>query len=126
VSVRTAVPWAPLVQDTNGHLYGTTADGGSDACSPGGCGTIFSLDVGLGPFVETQTSSGKVGAVVKILGTGLTGATSVSFNGTQAVFTVASQSLITATVPAGATSGRVQVVTPGGTLLSNVPFRVLP
>lgn len=44
-----------------------------------GCGTIFSLSVGLGPFVETQTTSGKVGAAVKILGSDLTGATSVSF-----------------------------------------------
>jgi uncharacterized protein (TIGR03437 family) len=63
---------------------------------------------------------------VKILGTDLTGATSVSFNGTEAVFTVVAPSLITTTVPAGATSGRVQVVTPSRTLSSNVPFRVLP
>jgi uncharacterized protein (TIGR03437 family) len=76
--------------------------------------------------VETQTTSGKVGAVVKILGTDLTGATSVSFNGTAAPFTVVAPSLITATVPAGATSGKVEVVTPSGTLSSDVPFRVLP
>jgi hypothetical protein len=44
-----------------------------------------------------------VGADVKILGTDLTGATSVSFNGTAAVFTVVSPSLITTTVPTGAT-----------------------
>jgi uncharacterized repeat protein (TIGR03803 family) len=118
-------PNSPLVQDTNGHLYGTTVYGGSDACFLG-CGTVFSLSVGLGPFVETQTTSDEVGAVVKILGTDLTGATSVSFNGTAAAFTVVSPSLIAATVPAGATSGKVQVVTPSGTLLSNKPFRVLP
>jgi uncharacterized protein (TIGR03437 family) len=76
--------------------------------------------------VKTQTTSGMVGAAVKILGTDLTGATSVSFNGTAAAFTVVEPSLITTTVPAGATSGRVQVVTPRGTLSSNVPFRVLP
>ena len=69
---------------------------------------------------------GKVGATVKILGTDLTGATSVSFNGTAAVFTVVSSSEITTTVPAGASSGEVQVVTPGGTLSSNVAFRVVP
>jgi uncharacterized protein (TIGR03437 family) len=67
-----------------------------------------------------------VGGLVKILGTDLTGATSVSFNGTAAVFAVVSPSLITTTVPAGATSGTVQVVTPSGTLSSNVPFLVLP
>jgi hypothetical protein len=31
---------------------------------------------------------------------------------------------ITTTVPAGATSGKIQVITPGGTLVSNVAFRV--
>jgi uncharacterized protein (TIGR03437 family) len=76
--------------------------------------------------VETQRSYGTVGAVIKILGTDLAGATSVSFNGTAAAFTVVSPSLIAATVPAGATSGKVQVVTPSRTLSSNVPFRVLP
>jgi hypothetical protein len=117
-----------LVQDTNGTFYGTTNQGGtSTACFMGlGCGTVFSLSVGLGPFVETQRAYGTVGAVVEILGTDLTGATSVSFNGTAAAFTVVSPSLIAARVPAGACTGEVQVVTPSGTLLSNVPFRVLP
>jgi uncharacterized repeat protein (TIGR03803 family) len=103
-------------------FYGTTLM----AAETSNDGTVFSLSVGLGPFVETQRTSGKVGAVVKILGTDLTGATSVSFNGTAAAFTVVSPSLIAARVPAGATSGTVQVVTPSGTLSSNVPFRVLP
>jgi uncharacterized repeat protein (TIGR03803 family) len=114
-------PMAGLMQATNGEFYGTTADGGAN-----GFGTVFSLSVGLGPFVETQTTVGKVGAAVKILGTDLTGATSVTFNGTAAVFNVVAPSLITATVPAGATTGTVEVVTPGGTLSSNVPYRVAP
>src|ERR1017187_7189918 len=116
-----ATPYAGLVQDTNGDFYGTTAYGGL-----GGGGAVFRLSVGLGPFVKIQPPSGKVGAAVKILGTNLTGATSVSFNGTAAVFTVVSSSEITTTVPAGASSGEVQVVTPGGTLSSNVAFRVVP
>ena len=114
-------PETGLVQATNGDLYGTTFYGGAY-----NGGTIFRLSVGLGPFVETQPSSGNVGAAVNILGTDLTGATSVSFDGTAAVFTVVGHSLITATVPAGASSGEVQVVTPGGTLSSNVPFQVVP
>jgi uncharacterized repeat protein (TIGR03803 family) len=108
-----------LAQDTNGTLYGTTYNGGAN-----GPGTVYSLSVGLGPFVKTQTISGKVGAAVNTLGTTLAGATSVTFNGTAASFTVVSGSLITTTVPAGATTGTVQVVTPSGTLSSNVPFRV--
>jgi uncharacterized protein (TIGR03437 family) len=59
-----------------------------------------------------------------ILGTKLTGATSVTFNGTAAKFTVVSNSEITTTVPAGATTGEVKVVTPSGTLASNVSFQV--
>jgi uncharacterized repeat protein (TIGR03803 family) len=119
-------PAAGLVQDTNGNLYGTTADGGANACSGLTCGTVFSLSIGLPPFVETQPTAGKVGTTVKILGTNLTGATSVNFNGKAGTFTVASSSEITATVPAGATTGDLQVVTPSGTLSSNVSFRVLP
>jgi len=110
-----------LMQATNGTFYGTTTYSGAS-----NDGILFSLSVGLGPFVETQTTFGKVGEAVKILGTDLTGATSVSFNGTAAAFTVVGPSLIVATVPAGATSGRVQVGLPGGTLVSNEPFQVLP
>jgi uncharacterized repeat protein (TIGR03803 family) len=114
-------PEGGLIQGTNGDFYGTTSSDGAD-----GGGTVFSLSVGLGPFVKTQTTSGQVGAGVNILGTDLTGATSVTFNGTAATFTVVSQSLITTTVPTGATTGTAKVVTPSGTLSSNVPFRVLP
>jgi uncharacterized repeat protein (TIGR03803 family) len=115
-----------LLQDTNGNFYGTTFAGGAGTPCPGRCGTVFSLSVGLGPFVKTQPASGRVGGFVEILGTNLTGATSVSFNGTAAVFRVVLNSLIKTTVPEGATTGPVQVVTPGGTLSSNVPFRVRP
>ena len=76
--------------------------------------------------VETQTTSGKVGTKVIILGNKLKGATSVTFNGTAAVFEVVSRSEIKTTVPTGATTGPVQVVTPSGTLTSNVNFQVLP
>jgi uncharacterized protein (TIGR03437 family) len=61
---------------------------------------------------------------VQILGTNLTDVESVTFNGTPASFTIVSSSEITATVPAGATTGTIQVATPDGTLSSNVPFRV--
>jgi uncharacterized repeat protein (TIGR03803 family) len=120
------LPVAGLVQATKGDFYGTTSAGGDSCGGLSTCGTVFSLSVGLGPFVETQTTSGKVGAVVKILGNELTGATGVSFNGIAAEFKVSASSLITTIVPVGASTGTVQVMTPGGTLASNVPFRVLP
>jgi uncharacterized repeat protein (TIGR03803 family) len=108
-------PYGGLLQSTDGTFYGTTF---------GNRGTIFNLNVGLNPFVETRPSSGKVGAAVRILGTDLTGTTSVTFNGVAAAFTVVSASEVRATVPAGASSGIVVVTTPGGTLSSNTRFRV--
>src|ERR1039457_3482591 len=114
-------PYAGLVQDTNGDFYGTTTQKGGAAS-----GTVFSLSVGLGPFVKPRPPFGKVGAAIKILGTNLTGATSVSFNGTVAVFEVVSRSETPPPVPAGASSGEVQVVTPSGTLSSNASFSVVP
>jgi uncharacterized repeat protein (TIGR03803 family) len=109
-----AYPDGGLLQATDGNFYGTTS-------SPS---TVFSLSMGLGPFVKPEPSSGTVGSHVNILGTNLTGATSVTFNGTAAVFTVASSSEIETTVPAGATTGTIQVTTPGGTLNSTLAFRV--
>ena len=107
-----------LVQGTTGDLFGTAADGAN------GYGTIFRLSVGLGPFVKTLPTSGKVGATVRILGTDLTGTTNVTFNGSAAAFTVVRPSEITSIVPAGATTGTVEVIGPGGKLSSNVAFRV--
>jgi uncharacterized repeat protein (TIGR03803 family) len=119
-----AYPEAPLIQGTNGKFYGTTAAGGAECLED--CGTVFSLSVGLGPFVTTNPAAAKVAANVGILGTNLTGASSVTFNGGPgATFTVKSKTLIIAIVPSGATSGTVQVQLPGGPLSSNVPFVVL-
>jgi uncharacterized repeat protein (TIGR03803 family) len=110
-------PLAGLVQGTDGNFYGTTAGGGANSD-----GMVYSLSTGLGPFVETRPVFGKVGAAVIILGNNLIGTTDVSFNGTAAAFTVVSSTEITTTVPDGATTGRVKVTTPSGTLTSNANF----
>ena len=106
------------MQATNGTLYGTTYNGGA------GYGTIYSLSMGLGPFIEAVPPRDAVGHNLIILGSDLTGATSVTFNGTPATFTVVSATEIKTTVPAGAITGPLVVTTPGGTLSSNVIFRV--
>ncbi len=112
-----------LVQDTSGDFYGTTWNNEDGDLN---YGTVFRLSVGLGQFVKTWPPFGIAGAAVQILGTDLSGATSVSFSGASAAFTVVSGSHNRATVPIGAATGSVQVVTPGGTLSSNAPFRVSP
>jgi uncharacterized repeat protein (TIGR03803 family) len=123
-----SLPAAPLTQATNGSIYGTTPSGGiglEGDCGRG-CGTVFSLDMGLNPLVETVSASGEAGGDVTILGNNLTGATGVAFNGTAATFTVVSSTEITTTVPTGATTGFVTVTTPAATLTSNKEFRVEP
>jgi uncharacterized repeat protein (TIGR03803 family) len=109
-----------LLQATDGTFYGTTAEGGTS-----NNGTIFSFSNGLGPLVEIVPTAAKVGAHVIILGNNLAGSTAVSFNGTAALFTVVSDSEITATVPTGATTGTISVTTSTGTLNSNPAFRIL-
>jgi hypothetical protein len=64
--------------------------------------------------------------MIRILGTDLAHVSGVLFNGGAAVFTLVSRSEIVATVPAAASSGKLQVITPAGTLTGNARFRVLP
>jgi hypothetical protein len=118
-------PTVGVVQATDGNFYGTTSYGGTSTNCGGGCGTVFRVGVeGLSPFVETLPTSGQVETAVFILGSNLAGTTSVTFNGIPAEFTVVSSTEINATVPTGATTGKVKVQTPLGTLTSNVSFRV--
>ncbi len=110
----------PLFQGTSGILYGATLYGAPPCCY----GTIFSLSDSIPPLVETVPVAGKVGQSVLILGSGLTGSSSVKFDGVKASFTVESDTYIKSTVPAGAKTGTVSVVTPTGTLNSNPQFVV--
>jgi uncharacterized repeat protein (TIGR03803 family) len=116
-------PLGDLLQATDGNFYGTTVQGGVS----GALGTIFSVSTGLGPFVQSISSSGKVGATVTILGTNLTGSTAVNFGAGPATFKVNSTgTAITTSVPAGATTGPINVVMPSGTLAGNAAFKVVP
>ena len=120
-----ASPVVSLFQHTNGTLYGDTDGGGHSIGYPPN-GVLFSLNVGLGPFVSLLPYSGKVGKTIEFLGQGFTGTTGVSFNGTAASFKVVSDTYLTATVPSGAKTGSVTVTTPSGALRSNKTFRVAP
>jgi uncharacterized repeat protein (TIGR03803 family) len=114
-------PEITLLQDTTGTLYGETFGGGSD-----GAGVFYSLDDALPAFVSLVSTSGKVGDSVEILGQGFNGTKSVSFNGKAAHFKVVSATSLTATVPAGASTGSVTVTISGSTLTSNHIFIVTP
>jgi len=113
-------PSASLLQHTNGKFYGTAEAGGIY-----GEGALYSLDMGLGPFITFVRPAGKAGKTAQILGQGLTGTTSVTFNGVEAAsFNVVSDTYLTAVVPSGAITGSVVVATPTGTMTSNVNFRI--
>jgi hypothetical protein len=77
------------------------------------------------PVVSAVTpGSGWPGTTVNLTGSGFTGATGVSFNGTAATFSVSSDSQLSATVPAGASTGPIAVTSPAGTGTSSSPFTV--
>lgn len=94
---------------------------------PGGTATSTTTFTVL-PAPPTLTgfnpTSGPVGSTVVITGTNFSSASSVTFNSVSALFTVNSATQITATVPAGATSGTIAVSTPGGTATSATGFTV--
>jgi uncharacterized repeat protein (TIGR03803 family) len=109
-----------LTQGTNGKLYGLTNAGGAHAN-----GTFFSLNVGLAPFASLLPSSGKVGSKIGILGQGFSASSIVKFNGVKATTVVPTgKTFLLATVPAGATDGKVTVTTGTTTLTSAQTFIV--
>jgi hypothetical protein len=75
--------------------------------------------------VSLMHNPAKVGQLFGVLGQGLTGTTSVFLDGVPASFSVVSDALIKATVPAGAATGYVTVTTPSGTLTRNMAFHVI-
>ena len=120
------LPYATLLQHTNGILYGDTYQGGTGTqCGTFGCGVFYSLNMGLKSFVSLVSTTGKVGKTVEILGQGFKGTTAVSFNGVPAAFKVVSNTYMTAVVPIGATTGFITVMTPKTKLKSNKKFRVI-
>jgi uncharacterized repeat protein (TIGR03803 family) len=115
-------PIGALVQGSDGNFYGTTQGQRRTDCAHNICGTVFQFGIGL----NLQPTSGAVGRTVGIVGLNLTGATKVSFRGVSTAFTVVSGTKISAIVPAGAATGPVTVITPGGALTSNTSFVVMP
>ncbi|HEY8029287.1 MAG TPA: IPT/TIG domain-containing protein [Gaiellaceae bacterium] len=101
----------------SGHIAVTTA---------GGTATTIRVYVVIpAPTITSFTpTSGVQGTHVMIHGSGFTGATSVKFHGKAATFTVVSDSVINAVVPAAATTGHIAVTTPGGAATSAATFTI--
>jgi hypothetical protein len=92
--------------------------------------TITVGDVNETPTITSFTpTSGPVGTSgIVVTGTNFTsaGAATVKFNGTTATATVNSNTQLTATVPSGATTGRITVQNADGTGTSPTDFTVTP
>jgi uncharacterized repeat protein (TIGR03803 family) len=115
-----ALPDASMVEFTDGLFYGVCEQGGSS-----GDGTLWTINTGLKPFLNLSTTSGKVESTVGILGQDFDSSSVVKFNGVAATkITLSGTTYITATVPAGATDGKVTVTTGTTTLTSTQTFIV--
>ena len=75
---------------------------------------------------SVSPASGTIGAEVTITGSEFLGVTEVRFGAAPSVFRVDSASEIIATVPAGASTGAVEVTGPRGTASSPNAFTVIP
>jgi len=79
----------------------------------------------VGPAITSfSPTSGPAGTAVTIAGTILAGATEVRFNGAAGTIVSNSDTQIVVTVPTGATTGPITVVTPNGQATSASPFTV--
>jgi hypothetical protein len=81
--------------------------------------------VGAAPTITSfNPTEGRPGSTVTIVGTNLSGATSVGFNGTKATITSDTATKIKVTVPVGATTGKIRVQTPSGSVKSTSKYTV--
>lgn len=121
-------PSTPLMQHTNGLLYGFTVHGGdTSVCQGDGCGVMYSLDIGAPEFATLSNTSGKEGVRIGIFGQGFGRSSVVKFGGTKATaVTPSGTTFLSATVPTGALTGPVTVTTDSTTLTSSRTFAVTP
>ncbi len=123
-----SLPEAGVIQAANGKIYGTAVAGGTVAKGKQASGTVWSLDAGLPApkpaAAAFSPASGAVGSTVLIRGNNFVGTTAVTFNGVSASFQVLNVRFISATVPAGATTGPIAVTNAGGTTQTRNNFTV--
>lgn len=78
----------------------------------------------VGVAIVRISKAGKVGGKAKIKGFNLIDATEVLINGVEAEIVKATDKVVIATVPEGATSGLITVTTPSGSAISATEFTV--
>jgi hypothetical protein len=97
----------------------------SKECSAVGYTSSFAVVLSTAPTVDAfSPSTAPIGTQVTITGINLGGATSVTFDGISARIVSDSTTRIVTSVPRGAMTGPIKVVTPIGTASSPAPFAV--
>ena len=117
-------PEAPLMQHTNGIIYGSNSGGNAVTG-----GTLFELNIGAAPFISlvTPVYSGKEASTVGILGPGFSSKSVVEFGGTKATTTkVSGTTYILAKVPTGALTGDITVTTGSTVLSTTASYKITP
>ncbi|MFN5026249.1 MAG: IPT/TIG domain-containing protein [Bacteroidota bacterium] len=124
VAVPTA--WTTQFTTTSNSSTGIASVGGLS--STGSFITFTGTELAAPPTITVVSpSAASIGAAVTIRGTLFTGASAISFNGVaQTVYTVVNDTIITTTVPAGATTGPIQITNSFGTGTSAFNFTVIP
>jgi hypothetical protein len=124
---------ATFTVDSDSELHTTVPSGATNSyitiVTPLGsitaAGVLFVVTASPPTISSFTPSSGPVGTSVDIHGANFTGASSVTFNGAAATYTVNSDSEVHASVPSGASSGLIGITTSGGTGASSASFTVL-
>jgi len=112
----------PLLH-TNGKIYGMTFHGGAHVSD----GVLYSMDVGLKPFVEPlNLHFAKDNTSVPLLGQGFTTATGVLFGTGAGTLTVTNDTFASGKILSGATTGVITVNEPGGNLTTLQNFKIVP
>ena len=123
---------AGVTLSNSGTLAGTPSQVGSfpisltvsNGVSPDATQAFMLTVIGHPTITSFSPASGAVGTVVTIVGTNLSGATKVAFNGVKATITKNTATKIKVSVPLGATTGKIKVVTPGGKVTTATAFTV--
>ena len=111
----------------------------SVSCVPGACVAVGETDKKTSavsqpfvmmtpqpsPTISTFTpTNGPVGTVVTIKGTYLLNASAVTFEGVPAIVTKDTAATIKVEAPSGVARGKIEVITPGGSVTSATNFKV--
>jgi hypothetical protein len=119
-----------LIDDTtiDATVPPTTLDGKITVTTAGGAGSSASVFNVITPTVGNfSPKKGSAGTLISISGSDLASTTAVSFDGHAAAsLTVVSNTLVTAVVPAGATTGKLTLTTAAGPVVSSGDFTVVP